>query len=152
MTFGKQQMDTDQNTESTRASKSSVGSLEGDVTLLAGNRYRQVGSDVIVPKGNIEIAVKTGDIAWILWPFCLSPQTETSRGGQTSLPGLIPTSRDIRTNHTNIAALMFMAHAVRFCMPSALRSVTTINTQMRSDLAITTVANTPTIQRRMNAW
>lgn len=62
LTIGKQQMSTDQNTESTRAAKSSVGSLEGDVTLLAGNRYRQVGSDVIVPKGDIEIAAKTVDI------------------------------------------------------------------------------------------
>ena len=61
-TLGSKQNSTDQQSEATTAAKSTVGSIEGNVTLLAGEQYRQVGSDVIAAKGDIDIAAKTVDI------------------------------------------------------------------------------------------
>jgi len=61
-TIGSKQQSTDQKTDATTAAKSTVGSTDGNVTLLAGETYRQVGSDVVAPKGDIDIAAKTVDI------------------------------------------------------------------------------------------
>ncbi len=61
-TIGSKQQSTDQKTDATRVAKSTVGSTDGNVLLLAGETYRQVGSDVVAPKGDIDIAAKTVDI------------------------------------------------------------------------------------------
>ncbi|WP_058897348.1 hemagglutinin repeat-containing protein [Herbaspirillum rubrisubalbicans] len=44
------------------AAASTVGSVEGNVTIVAGNRYTQVGSDVLAPKGDIDIAARSVEI------------------------------------------------------------------------------------------
>jgi len=44
------------------AAASTVGSVGGNVTITAGNQYKQVGSDVLTPKGDINITAKTVDI------------------------------------------------------------------------------------------
>nr|WP_253907330.1 hemagglutinin repeat-containing protein [Herbaspirillum rubrisubalbicans] len=44
------------------AAASTVGSVEGNVSIVAGNRYTQVGSDVLAPKGDIDIAAKSVEI------------------------------------------------------------------------------------------
>lgn len=62
VTLGSMQNSTDQQLDSTTAAKSTIGSVEGNVTLLAGEKYRQVGSDVIAVQGDIDIAAKTVDI------------------------------------------------------------------------------------------
>ncbi|SFU80309.1 filamentous hemagglutinin [Polaromonas sp. YR568] len=46
----------------TTAAASTVGSINGNVTLQAGEAYKQVGSDVIAPAGDITILAKTVDI------------------------------------------------------------------------------------------
>ena len=51
-TIGSRMNSTDQKSESTSAAKSTVGSLEGTVNLLAGGTYKQVGSDIIALKGH----------------------------------------------------------------------------------------------------
>jgi len=61
-TLGKKQQSTDRQTDATLAAKSTVGSLEGNVLLLAGETYKQVGSDVIAVQGDIDIAAQTVDI------------------------------------------------------------------------------------------
>lgn len=61
-TIGSRMNGSNQQTDATTAAKSTVGSVEGNVTLLAGNTYKQVGSDVIAVKGDIDIAAKTVDI------------------------------------------------------------------------------------------
>jgi filamentous hemagglutinin len=61
-TLGSKQQSTDQKTDTTLAAKSTVGSTDGNVLLLAGENYRQVGSDVISVKGDIDIAAKSVDI------------------------------------------------------------------------------------------
>ena len=62
VTIGSSKLSTDQGTDSTYAAGSTVASLEGDVTLLAGQHYRQEGSDVLAPQGNIAIAAERVDI------------------------------------------------------------------------------------------
>lgn len=46
----------------TSAVASTVGSLGGNVNILAGERYTQTGSDVIAPQGDINIYAKTVEI------------------------------------------------------------------------------------------
>jgi filamentous hemagglutinin len=62
VTVGSRKDSVNQQTESTTAAKSTIGSTDGNVLLLAGEAYRQVGSDVIAPKGNIDIVAKQVDI------------------------------------------------------------------------------------------
>ena len=55
-TIGSRMQSTDRQSTATGAAKSTVGSVAGNVTLLAGKQYKQVGSEVIAPQGNIAIA------------------------------------------------------------------------------------------------
>jgi filamentous hemagglutinin len=55
-----QSRDVDRNSET--ASASTIGSVQGDVRILAGNRYTQVGSDVLAPGGDIDIVARTVSI------------------------------------------------------------------------------------------
>ena len=61
-TIGSKQNSTDQQTDASTAAKSTIGSTDGNVLLLAGEKYKQVGSDVIAVKGDIDIAAKQVDI------------------------------------------------------------------------------------------
>lgn len=62
VTLGKQQLNIDKDRQSTTASASTVGSVSGDVRLVAGQTYSQIGSDVLAPGGGITIAAKKVDI------------------------------------------------------------------------------------------
>lgn len=61
-TVGSQMQSNDRKDVSTRAAASTVGSTEGNVTLVAGNHYQQTGSHVLAPKGDIDIHAKKVDI------------------------------------------------------------------------------------------
>ena len=61
-TIGSRMLSTDQQGTGTTAAASTVGSTSGNVVLKAGETYRQVGSDVIAPSGDIEVTAKTVDI------------------------------------------------------------------------------------------
>jgi filamentous hemagglutinin len=62
VTIGSLEQSTDQKTSGTTAAASTVGSIGGNVSLQAGNAYKQVGSDVMAPNGNIDITAKKVDI------------------------------------------------------------------------------------------
>jgi len=62
ITIGSREQSTDQKNRSTSAAASTVGSIGGNVTLIAGEQYRQVGSDVLAPNGDITIVAKKVDI------------------------------------------------------------------------------------------
>jgi filamentous hemagglutinin len=49
ITLGTRKLQTDQQSESTTAAASTVGSVQGDVHIKAGQTYRQTGSDVLAP-------------------------------------------------------------------------------------------------------
>lgn len=61
-TIGSQQQSTDAKGVSTMAAASTVGSTAGNVTITAGNDYKQVGSNVLAPQGDIDISAKKIDI------------------------------------------------------------------------------------------
>ncbi len=58
ISIGSQKQSVSSNTVSTTAAASTVGSVQGDVAIAAGQSYRQTGSDVLAPSGNIGIAAK----------------------------------------------------------------------------------------------
>ena len=62
VTVGSKMQSTNFTRNGTTASASTVGATDGNVTLLAGNQYNQVGSDVLAPNGNIGIAAKAVNI------------------------------------------------------------------------------------------
>ncbi|MBX9800870.1 MAG: hemagglutinin repeat-containing protein [Burkholderiaceae bacterium] len=62
ITLGKQQLNIDKDRKSTTASASTVGSIDGDVKLVAGKTYSQVGSNVLAPTGDIRIVAEKVDI------------------------------------------------------------------------------------------
>ncbi|WP_300654000.1 hemagglutinin repeat-containing protein [Hydrogenophaga sp.] len=61
VTLGKQQQSRAQQFEQTTAAGSTVGAIGGDVTVIAGQNYRQSGSDLLAPGGDVTVVAK--DIA-----------------------------------------------------------------------------------------
>lgn len=62
VTWGNRTLDQLQNGTDTTHIGSTVGSLEGNVTLSAGKAYKQEASSVIAPQGNIDISGQSVDI------------------------------------------------------------------------------------------
>jgi len=58
-TVGSRSQSTDTRVNSTSAARSTVGSIGGDTTLIAGNQYTQIGSNVVAPDGDVTIAAKS---------------------------------------------------------------------------------------------
>lgn len=82
-TIGKREIASDAGNTHSHASASTVGSVEGDVTLLAGQNYRQVGSDVLAPQGNIDIAAERVDILEARESSLHTQETKTKQSGLT---------------------------------------------------------------------
>jgi len=62
-TIGKQQQSTDAQNQQTTAAASTVGAIEGNVNLRAGQTYTQRGSDVVAPGGDVNISAQTVTVA-----------------------------------------------------------------------------------------
>ncbi|WP_411885881.1 hemagglutinin repeat-containing protein [Polaromonas sp. YR568] len=62
ITVGTREQSTDQKNQYTTAAASTVGSIAGNVTLVANESYKQIGSDVMAPGGDITILAKKVDI------------------------------------------------------------------------------------------
>ncbi|WP_432239978.1 hemagglutinin repeat-containing protein [Herbaspirillum robiniae] len=62
VTIGTQELDNKNRTISKTAVSSTVGSTDGNVSIVAGNAYAQTGSSVLAPKGDIDITAKKVDI------------------------------------------------------------------------------------------
>ncbi|WP_343583468.1 hemagglutinin repeat-containing protein [Herbaspirillum sp.] len=62
VTIGTQELDNKNRTISRTAVSSTVGSTDGNVSIVAGNAYSQTGSNVLAPKGDIDISAKKVDI------------------------------------------------------------------------------------------
>ena len=59
ITIGSQKISGAQQSQSTRAVASTVGSVGADVALVAGGHYRQTGSDVMAPDGKVTVAAQS---------------------------------------------------------------------------------------------
>jgi len=57
-TWGRQDTRITRQTDETTAVGSTVGAISGNIVITAGNQYRQVGSDVISPGGDIDIRAR----------------------------------------------------------------------------------------------
>ncbi len=62
LTLGTQRQRQNDRGASTSQSGSTVGSLDGNVSLTAGDTYRQIGSTVVAPQGDIDILAQKVDI------------------------------------------------------------------------------------------
>ncbi|BDU53212.1 hemagglutinin repeat-containing protein [Limnohabitans sp. INBF002] len=62
LSYGTRTQSNDGKDTTTTAAASTVGSVGGNVSITAGNQYKQVGSDVVAPNGDITIQAKTVDI------------------------------------------------------------------------------------------
>ncbi|EMR12801.1 Large exoprotein, partial [Methylophaga lonarensis MPL] len=62
ISLGSSQLSTKQTSDSTYLTGSTVGSVEGDVTIQSGSTYTQQASDVIAPQGNIDISAQQVNI------------------------------------------------------------------------------------------
>ncbi|WP_175541851.1 hemagglutinin repeat-containing protein [Polaromonas sp. YR568] len=62
ITVGTREQSTEQKNRGTTAAASTVGSIGGNVTLVANEAYKQVGSDVMAPGGDVTIVAKKVDI------------------------------------------------------------------------------------------
>jgi filamentous hemagglutinin len=82
-TIGTRQQSTDSQNTSTSASASTVGSTEGNVVIQAGKTYTQVGSNVLAPQGNIDIAAQKVDILEAQNTSQTSTETKFKQSGLT---------------------------------------------------------------------
>ena len=57
-TIGSRMQSADQTGTHTTVAASTVGSVGGDVNIVAGNAYQQVGSDVMAPGGDVNVVAK----------------------------------------------------------------------------------------------
>jgi len=62
VSYSKTKQSDDNQSNSTTAAASTLGSVGGNVNITAGNQYKQVGSDVLTPTGDINIQAKTVEI------------------------------------------------------------------------------------------
>ena len=62
LTLGSQKQSTDRQDAATLTAATTVGSTQGNLTLEAGNRYRQSGSDALAPQGDISVNAQRIDI------------------------------------------------------------------------------------------
>ena len=80
-TIGKQQTDTEADVTGVTHSGSTVGSLEGDVTLVAGNALSIDGSDVVALEGDITAKAKSIAITEVHDTSTAEQQTRFKQGG-----------------------------------------------------------------------
>ncbi|MEK0364400.1 two-partner secretion domain-containing protein [Pseudomonas sp. CBC3] len=62
VTIGSQQQSVEDESTRRTAVGSTIGSTDGDVLIAAGKNYRQIGSQVVAPKGDVDISAERIDI------------------------------------------------------------------------------------------
>jgi filamentous hemagglutinin len=80
ITLGSQEKSTAHDSKATSSVASTIGSLAGDVTIVAGNQYSQEGSHIVAPGGDITIAARNVAIVE-------ARETSSSRTEQTFKQG-----------------------------------------------------------------
>jgi len=62
VTLGTQKLDTNQTSDSTSHTSSTIGSVKGDIEINAAKTYTQKASDVLAPEGDIDISAQKVEI------------------------------------------------------------------------------------------
>lgn len=117
-TIGTQRLSTDQQQVATTAAASTVGSVQGDVRIEAGGRYRQVGSDVVTPQGSVDITGGQVDITAARETARTDTQTRFSQSGlsvavSNPVVGAVQTAQQMQhaAAHTRDARMQALAAA-----------------------------------------
>ena len=84
ISIGKREQSNADAGQSSTAAASTVGSINGNVNLIAGNQYRQVGSDVMAPGGDVSIVAKAVDIVEARQTNASQSQTKFRQSGLTT--------------------------------------------------------------------
>jgi filamentous hemagglutinin len=137
-TIGSQTSKTTTHTVEDQTVASTIGSLQGDVTIQAGHHYQQTGSDVLATQGNVDILAQQVDI------------TAADNRSQTTV--------DQKSQQTGLSISLSnpVVHAVETGINMAKAAKNTSNTRMQALAAANTglaaynaynavneVANTP---------
>ena len=83
VTIGSQQRSDKNRTDSETTAASTIGATDGNVSIVAGNAYRQVGSQVTAPKGDVNIAARLVDILEARDQQHITQETKFKQGGLT---------------------------------------------------------------------
>jgi filamentous hemagglutinin len=81
LSYNASEQSNDRQGRSTTAAASTVGALQGNVVAVANNDYRQVGSDVISPQGNITISAATVNVVEARETSRSTTEDKTSQSG-----------------------------------------------------------------------
>lgn len=81
LSYNASEQSNDRQGRNTTAAASTVGALQGNVVAVANNNYRQVGSDVISPQGNITISAAKVDIVEARETSRSTTEDKTSQSG-----------------------------------------------------------------------
>lgn len=103
ITAGKQQQSVDQQNQSISAVASTVGSTGGNVSITAGRGYTQTGSDMLTPKGDIDITAQKVDITEARETNSQSSERKFKQSGLT-LAITSPVISTLQAAHTQIQA------------------------------------------------
>ncbi len=82
-TVGSKMQSEDDRNAGTTSVASTIGSIAGNVSITAGNQYRQVGSNVITPQGDVDILAKQVDIIEARESYSSSQESKFEQSGLT---------------------------------------------------------------------
>ncbi|CAM3889789.1 hemagglutinin repeat-containing protein [Ectopseudomonas alcaliphila] len=136
LTIGTQQQSVEDDSTRRTAVGSVVGSTDGDVLILADGDYRQVGSHVVAPKGNVDISAQRIDV---LEARNLSERERETRFKQSGLSVSItnPVVSAIQTADQ-------MKQASSKTDNSRMQALAVVTTALAANNAATAVAQDPT--------
>ncbi len=83
VTIGKQHLAQEDETRQTMASGSTVGSVSGHVRIQAGETYRQVGSEALAPRGDIDVEARRVEVVEARESLQSDSQTRMRQSGVT---------------------------------------------------------------------
>ena len=134
--LGRTDQSADQRTTQTMAAASTVGSLDGRVSITAGTTYTQTGSDVLAPQGDIDISAQTVQIEEARQTQYSSLETHFAQSGVSlsvgggvlqgaqTLQNLTQASQNTRGGRMKALAAVAAALAVQQALVAPLPSVT----------------------------
>jgi filamentous hemagglutinin len=135
VTIGTRSLKTNSDTTTTTAAASTVGSMQGDVSIHAGDAVRQVGSAVIAPQGNVSIAGRKVDIVEARNSETLVTDTQFKQSGIT-----VAISNPVITA---VQTAKQMSNAASNTKDDRMKALAAANTAMAVSNAYDAVKNAP---------
>jgi filamentous hemagglutinin len=128
LTIGNRSLKTNSDTTTTTASASTIGSTQGDVTIKAGDKVTQTGSNVIAPQGDVTIAARNVAITEARHSQTTVTETQFKQSGLT-----VAVSNPIVTAVQTAKA---MSEAASNTNDSRMKALAAANTAMAAKNAV----------------